>query len=101
MHENANSPNMPDIPISPELISYVEAGRNPDIYTREFVELARKGNQLMRGKAESFGSFTDILARAIAAGNPELKEDVKTVLRATGRPELRENQGEGSGGNTN
>src|SRR3954468_13980433 len=40
--------------IPPELIQYVDNGRNPDIYTREFVELARKGNQTMKGKMEAF-----------------------------------------------
>ncbi|TVY53302.1 Mediator of RNA polymerase II transcription subunit, partial [Lachnellula suecica] len=48
---------LPDIP--PELVDYVDNGRNPDIYTREFVELARRGNQLMKGKMRAFGDFRD------------------------------------------
>lgn len=68
----------------PELLEYVENGRNPDIYTREFVELVRRGNQLMRGKVHAFGSFRDILAADMAAAMPELRDDVRAVCEATG-----------------
>jgi hypothetical protein len=33
----------------PEIIDYVDSARNPDIYTREFVELVQRGNQDLRG----------------------------------------------------
>lgn len=68
----------------PELLEYVENGRNPDIYTREFVELVRRGNQLMRGKAAAFDSLRDVLAADMAAAMPELRDDVERVLEATG-----------------
>ncbi len=68
----------------PELLEYVENGRNPDIYTREFVELVRRGNQLMRGKMHAFGSFRDVLAQNMTTAMPELKDDVDRVLEATG-----------------
>lgn len=70
--------------IPPELIQYVDAGRNPDIYTREFVELARRGNQLMRGKQGAFAAFRDTLADEMARGLPELRHDVARVVDATG-----------------
>ncbi|KHN99659.1 Mediator complex, subunit Med10 [Metarhizium album ARSEF 1941] len=76
---NASLPSVP-----PELLEYVENGRNPDIYTREFVELVRRGNQLMRGKMHAFGQFRDALARETAAALPELRPDVERVLRETG-----------------
>ncbi|PMD23988.1 hypothetical protein NA56DRAFT_22963 [Hyaloscypha hepaticicola] len=84
IHSTANHPNtqLPTIP--PELIQYVDNGRNPDIYTREFVELARRGNQLMKGRLEAFGSFRDVLAEAMVAGLPELKKDVLDVVVKTG-----------------
>lgn len=72
---------LPHVP--PELIQYVENGRNPDIYTREFVELVRRGNQLMHGKQAAFRSFRDVLAGEIAKAMPELREDVDRVLAAT------------------
>jgi len=62
----------------------VDNGRNPDIYTREFVELARKGNQMMKGKMEAFMSFRDVLAEEMERAMPELKEDVERVLEETG-----------------
>ncbi|KFX93430.1 hypothetical protein V490_04835 [Pseudogymnoascus sp. VKM F-3557] len=84
LHASASSPSATPIRVPPELIQYVDAGRNPDIYTREFVELARRGNQLMKGKKQAFGSFRDILAREMASALPEVKGDVETVVRETG-----------------
>lgn len=68
----------------PELLEYVENGRNPDIYTREFVELVRRGNQLMRGKMQAFASFQHVLAQNMATAMPELRDDVAQILEATG-----------------
>ncbi|EFQ28506.1 transcription factor subunit Med10 [Colletotrichum graminicola] len=92
----AGAPPSPDLPgalpkIPPELVQYVENGRNPDIYTREFVELVRRGNQLMRGKMGAFARFRDVLADHIERGMPELRDDVARVLESTkvtgsGRP---------------
>ena len=55
-------PSIPNL-----LIGYVENGRNPDIYTREFVEGTRRTNQIMRGKTTAFASFRDILAGEMEA----------------------------------
>ncbi|PTB46218.1 uncharacterized protein TrAFT101_004314 [Trichoderma asperellum] len=83
VHVAASPPHLlPSVP--PELLEYVENGRNPDIYTREFVELVRRGNQLMRGKQSAFASFRDILAEQMSSAMPELREDVAKVLEATG-----------------
>lgn len=62
----------------------MDNGRNPDIYTREFVELARRGNQLMKGKMDAFASFRDVLAGEMVNALPELREDVGLVLESTG-----------------
>ncbi|TWU75804.1 RNA polymerase II mediator complex subunit [Metarhizium rileyi] len=78
----SGSASLPCVP--PELLEYVENGRNPDIYTREFVELVRRGNQLMRGKMHAFGEFRDVLAREMAAALPEVRADVDRVVRETG-----------------
>lgn len=87
IHSMSISPNLlPEIP--PEIIEYVDGGRNPDIYNREFVELARRSNQLLKGKEEAFGSFTDVFAREMARVMPECREDVERVLEATGRGKL-------------
>jgi mediator of RNA polymerase II transcription subunit 10 len=75
---------LPKVPI--ELIQYVENGRNPDIYTREFTELVRRTNQVMKGKREAFGRFRDVLATQIKAAMPELSADVDMVVTKTGGP---------------
>lgn len=85
MTATAGAPPSPDLPgalpkIPPELVQYVENGRNPDIYTREFVELVRRGNQLMKGKMNAFAQFRDVLADHVERGMPELREDVGRVL---------------------
>ncbi|KAI4192421.1 MAG: hypothetical protein LQ350_008657 [Teloschistes chrysophthalmus] len=67
--------------ITPEIIEYVDEGRNPDIYTREFVELVQKSNQYMKGKSEAFAGFRDALAQEIVKAWPEMKADVDQVLR--------------------
>lgn len=83
MHLTASNPDaLPSVP--PELLEYVENGRNPDIYTREFVELVRRGNQLMKGKSQAMGSFRDVLAEQMMSAMPELREDVSKVVEATG-----------------
>ncbi|KAK8115089.1 uncharacterized protein PG998_000359 [Apiospora kogelbergensis] len=73
---------LPHVP--PDLVHYVERGRNPDIYTREFVELVRRQNQTMRGKQTAFGSFRDVLAGEMDKAMPELREDTARVVTATG-----------------
>ncbi|ROV99065.1 hypothetical protein VMCG_06677 [Cytospora schulzeri] len=87
---------LPSLPF--ELIQYVEGGRNPDIYTREFVELVRRQNQLMRGKMRAFGGFRDALAREMGEALPELREDVGRVVQGTGGEwPLRDGTGTGTG----
>ena len=84
LHTLASSTSAPATRVPPELIQYVDGGRNPDIYTREFVELARRTNQLMKGKKEAFASFRDILAREMASALPEVRADVEHVMKETG-----------------
>ena len=73
----------------PEIIEYVEEGRNPDIYTREFVELAQSRNQLLKGKADAFAAFRDALAREIQGAMPELSDDVARLLQKSHKEEDR------------
>ncbi|KAK4634183.1 Mediator of RNA polymerase II transcription subunit 10 [Fulvia fulva] len=67
-----------------EIIQYVENGRNPDIYTREFVELVMRYNQQQKGRSEAYGAFRDILGREMMGGIPEIRDEVKQVVLATG-----------------
>lgn len=86
IHQLAQSSSsiLSDAQIPRELITYVENGRNPDIYTREFVELVRRENQLMKGKMAAFGGFRDVLSREMASACPELYDDLSRVVVGTG-----------------
>ncbi|KAL1961286.1 hypothetical protein VTO42DRAFT_14 [Malbranchea cinnamomea] len=77
-------PPFHSIQLPPEIIDYVDAARNPDIYTREFVELVQRGNQDLKGKVEAFAGFRDILAQEMASAMPECRREVKRVVAATG-----------------
>ncbi|KAI8963968.1 mediator complex, subunit Med10 [Daldinia sp. FL1419] len=86
IHQRATDPRLPALPrVPPELVEYVENGRNPDIYTREFVEAVRRGNQLMRGKQSAFASFRDVLAAEMDRALPELRDDTARVVANTRR----------------
>ncbi|KAL3471562.1 mediator of RNA polymerase II transcription subunit 10 [Aspergillus californicus] len=81
-HDPADPP-ISSVYLPPEIIDYVDASRNPDIYTREFVELIQRGNQDLRGKKEAFVSFRDVLAREMRSAMPEVRGEVERVIRAT------------------
>jgi mediator of RNA polymerase II transcription subunit 10 len=72
------------IELPPEIVQYVEDGRNPDIYTREFAELAQRNNQKLKGKSEAFARFAQVLGREIGGGVPELRAVAEGVLERTG-----------------
>ena len=72
------------LPVPPEVLEYVEQGRNPDIYTREFVETVQKSNEYLKGKSRAWRDFRDVLAQEIARGMPDLSPHVQKVCEATG-----------------
>ncbi|KAL8881953.1 MAG: hypothetical protein Q9198_000958 [Flavoplaca austrocitrina] len=69
--------------IPPEIIDYVDSGRNPDIYTREFIELVQKSNQYLKGRSEALTGFRDVLAEEMVKAWPEMKTDVYNVLEGS------------------
>ena len=50
------------IELPPEILDYVDGGRNPDVFSREFIETVLRGNWVVNGKKEAFRSFSEILA---------------------------------------
>ncbi|KAF9886921.1 RNA polymerase II mediator complex subunit [Aspergillus nanangensis] len=76
-------PALNTIQLPPEIIDYVDSARNPDIYTREFVELVQRGNQDLKGKKEAFAGFRDVLAREMRSAMPECRGEVDRVVCAT------------------
>ncbi|PLB42027.1 mediator complex subunit NUT2 [Aspergillus candidus] len=81
---SSTDPPVSTIQLPPEIIDYVDAARNPDIYTREFVELVQRGNQDLKGKQEAFRGFRDVLAREMRSAMPECRGEVDRVITATG-----------------
>jgi mediator of RNA polymerase II transcription subunit 10 len=72
------------IDIPPEVTQYVESARNPDIYTREFVETVQRMNQLLKGRQDAYRLLQETLARDFIQGVPELKDDIIKVVEVTG-----------------
>jgi mediator of RNA polymerase II transcription subunit 10 len=72
------------IDIPPEVISYVENSRNPDIFTREFVETVQRMNQMLNGRVDAYRMLQQQLARQISSAIPELKDDITSVVESTG-----------------
>lgn len=70
-----------DIPL--EVVQYIEDGRNPDIYTREFVEAIRRSNQYQRGKMHGLKQLRDSLADKIVDEFPELQKPVDDIIKRT------------------
>ncbi|KAI7540440.1 hypothetical protein KC331_g9164 [Hortaea werneckii] len=67
-----------------EIIGYVESTRNPDIYTRDFVELVMRYNQSLAGQSAGLAQLRDIFGKEIMSAIPELSQDVNEILVATG-----------------
>lgn len=74
---------MEEVPIPLDVLQYIEDGRNPDVYTREFVESVRKSNQYLKGKTRAFGVLRDNLSEQIVKEFPELELDVGVILDNT------------------
>ncbi|KAK9487216.1 transcription factor subunit Med10 of mediator complex-domain-containing protein [Lipomyces starkeyi] len=73
-----------DVLVPREIVQYIEDGRNPNVYTREFVELLVKQNQFVNGKMRAMRDFRDVLAEQIRETYPELSNEVDVVLQNTG-----------------
>lgn len=72
------------VDIPPEVTAYVEASRNPDIFTREFVETVQRMNQMLKGRTDAYRFLQETLARDFIDGIPELKDDITKTVEATG-----------------
>lgn len=72
-----------DYPIPVDIINYIEDGRNPDIYTREFVEVNARMNANLKGKMQNFEKLRDVLGEKVVNEFPELKEAIEDVKKRT------------------
>lgn len=85
LNQKSNDPesqlNHVNIPL--EVVQYIEDGRNPDIYTREFVEAIRRSNQYQRAKMHGLKQLRDSLAEKIAEEFPDLEPSVQNIIERT------------------
>ncbi|KIW15990.1 hypothetical protein PV08_06041 [Exophiala spinifera] len=80
------SPHNPihTVQIAPEIVDYVDDGRNPDIFTRDFVENVQRGNAVINGKQQAFREFSEIYAKALKEGIPGISRQVDAVMESVG-----------------
>lgn len=70
-------------PIPIDVVSYIEDGRNPDIYTREFVELTAKSNARLKGRMKGFEKLRDVLGVKLAQEFPRLAPEIEEIKKRT------------------
>ncbi|QSL65434.1 hypothetical protein MERGE_002745 [Pneumocystis wakefieldiae] len=68
-----------------DVIDYIEEGRNPDVYTRQFCELVQKDNQYVNGKSIAITDFRNILAQDIKNNFPNIAYEVEKILKNTNK----------------
>jgi mediator of RNA polymerase II transcription subunit 10 len=73
-----------NIDIPPEVTNYVENSRNPDIFTREFVETVQRMNQMLKGRSDALQMLQEQIAWQLTNVIPELKEDVAKAVESSG-----------------
>jgi len=72
------------IELPPEILDYVDGTRNPDVYTREFVELVQRGNAVLNGKQEAFKGFSEVFESELLGAMPGMESNVVKVMKNAG-----------------
>ena len=70
--------------VPPEVVDYLDDGRNPDIYRRDLVEVVQRGNAVLNGKMNAFGSFSKIFADDLRKMGPEMAKAVDEIMGGSG-----------------
>ncbi|CAX45476.1 RNA polymerase II basal transcription complex subunit, putative [Candida dubliniensis CD36] len=79
---NTNT-NLKQFLIPIDVISYIEDGRNPDIYTREFIEVNAKSNARLKGKMLGFKKLRDVFSDKLKQEFPQLEKSVDDIIKRT------------------
>lgn len=89
LEHTVSKPNNPlhNIRVAPDIIDYVDDGRNPDIYTRDFVELVQRGNSVMNGKQKAFRDFSKVFAKALKDNFDGMGNEVDMIMSDAGMEE--------------
>lgn len=77
------SPFTHQYPVPADVIAYIEDGRNPDIYTREFIEVTAKSNARLKSKMLGFGQLRDVLGEKLGKEFPGLVDSIEDIKRRT------------------
>lgn len=77
------SPFTHQYPVPVDVINYIEGGRNPDIYTREFVEVTAKSNARLKGKMIGFRKLADVLGEKLGQEFPRLTGEIDNLRKRT------------------
>lgn len=77
------SPFTHQYPVPVDVINYIEGGRNPDIYTREFVEVTAKSNARLKGKMIGFRKLADVLGDKLGQEFPRLTGEIENLKKRT------------------
>jgi mediator of RNA polymerase II transcription subunit 10 len=80
LNQESSSNTITNTFVPPEVVDYVDDGRNPDIYTRELVEVVQRGNAVLNGKMNAFGSFSKIFADDLRKMSPEMAKAVDEIM---------------------
>ncbi len=68
-----------DVKIPRDVLEYIEDGRNPNVYTRQFANAVVRENQYVNGKMKAHQEFQGMLGKEIGAAFPGLLETLPTV----------------------
>lgn len=85
LNQQANDPEsqLQNFLVPLDVLQYIEDGRNPDVYTREFVEAIRRSNQYQRAKIHGLIKLRDSLAEKIVDELPDLQPHVERIIART------------------
>lgn len=96
-----NNEELKDFPIPIDVISYIDDGRNPDIYTREFIEVNAKNNAQLKGKMNGFKKLRDVFGEKLKLEFPELTNSVDNIIERTSVSGLDNLHGNNNNNNNN
>ena len=71
--ENCKS-SLSDVFIPLEVFEYIDAGKNPQLYTKDCIEKALSKNEAVKGKINIYQKFRQELATQLSTVYPEIKE---------------------------
>ncbi|KAF9388438.1 Mediator of RNA polymerase II transcription subunit 10 [Podila verticillata] len=71
-----------DIMVPMEVLSFIEDGKNPDLFTKSFIECVAGENQFTNGKITAMKSFESSLSQNLGAVFPEEMDEYQDILKS-------------------